>query len=89
MLGAGTETTQPGGIVQINDITGAFEGHFGPGPLRDPGTLGPTYMYDFDALVEANRGISTTFGPPALCGGGADPTCLGGEVAVWDLTSRR
>ena len=89
MIGAATATTQPGGIVQINDATGAFEGYFGPGPLRDPGTLGPTYMYDFDALVEANRGISTTFGPPARCGGGIDPACLGSEVAVWDLRRQK
>jgi selenium-binding protein 1 len=88
MLGAATDSTQPGGIVEIDDTTGAFESHFGPGPVRDPSDLGPTYMYDFDSLAEANRGISTTFGPPALCGGGIDPTCLGGEVAVWDLRDR-
>jgi selenium-binding protein 1 len=85
MIGAATDTTQPGGIVQIDDVTGAFEADFGPGPVRDAGDLGPRYMYDFDSLIEANRGISTTFGPPALCGGGIEPTCLGDEVAVWDL----
>jgi selenium-binding protein 1 len=85
MLGAATDSTQPGGIVEINTSTGAFERYFGPGPVRESGDLGPTYMYDFDSLVEADRGISTTFGPPALCGGGIDPTCLGGEVSVWDL----
>jgi selenium-binding protein 1 len=85
MLGAATDSTQPGGIVEINTSTGAFETYFGPGPVRESGDLGPTYMYDFDSLVEADRGISTTFGPPALCGGGIDPTCLGGEVSVWDL----
>jgi len=89
MIGAATDTTQPGGIVEINDRTGAFEGHFGPGPVRDPSDLGPTYMYDFDSLLEANRGISTTFGPPALCGGGIDPTCLGGEVSVWNLRRQK
>jgi selenium-binding protein 1 len=89
MIGAGTDTTEPGGIVEIDDRTGAFERHFGPGPVRDPGDLGPKYMYDFDALAEANRGISTTFGPPALCGGGIDPTCLGGEVSVWNLRRQR
>jgi methanethiol oxidase len=89
MIGAVTDTTQPGGIVEINDFTGAFEGYFGPGPVREPGTLGPKYMYDFDALVEANRGISTTFGPPALCGAGIDPTCLGGEVSVWNLRRQK
>jgi methanethiol oxidase len=89
MIGAATETTQPGGIVEIDDRTGEFETHFGPGPVRDPSDLGPKYMYDFDSLDEANRGISTTFGPPALCGGGIDPTCLGGEVSVWNLRDRK
>lgn len=89
MIGAATDTTLPGGIVEINDLTGAFERHFGPGPVRGPSDLGPKYMYDFDSLVEANRGISTTFGPPALCAGGIDPTCLGGEVSVWNLRRRK
>jgi methanethiol oxidase len=89
MIGAATDTTQPGGIVEIDDSTGAFERHFGPGPARDPGDLGPRYMYDFDSLVEANRGISTTFGSPALCGSGIDPTCLGGEVSVWNLRRQK
>jgi methanethiol oxidase len=89
MIGAATETTEPGGIVEINDFTGAFEGYFGPGPVRGPAVIGPRYMYDFDSLPEANRGISTTFGPPALCGGGIDPACLGGDVAVWNLRQRK
>jgi selenium-binding protein 1 len=85
MIGAATGTTRPGGIVEIDDRTGEFEAYFGPGPVRKPSDLGPNYMYDFAPLHEANRGISTTFGPPALCGGGIDPTCLGDEVSVWDL----
>jgi selenium-binding protein 1 len=85
MIGAANDTTLPGGIVEIDDRTGAFQGYFGPGPVRTPGELGPRYMYDFAAIHEASRAISTTFGPPALCGGGIDPTCLGDEVAVWDL----
>ena len=89
MIGAGTANTQPGGIVEISDRTGAYESTFGPGPVRGAGDLGPTYMYDFDALPSANRGISTTFGPPALCGGGIEPTCLGDEVAVWDLRQQK
>jgi selenium-binding protein 1 len=89
MIGAETATTQPGGIVEVDDSTGAFEGHFGPGPARDPGDLGPRYMYDFDSLFEANRGISTTFGSPALCGRGIDPTCLGSEVSVWNLRRQK
>lgn len=89
MIGSATDTTQPGGIVEIDDLTGAFEGHFGPGPARDSSDLGPKYMYDFDSLLEDNRGISTTFGSPALCGGGIDPTCLGGEVSVWNLRRQK
>jgi methanethiol oxidase len=89
MIGAATETTQPGGIVEIDDRTGEFKAFFGPGPARGAADLGPQYMYDFDALPEANRGISSTFGPPATCGGGIAPTCLGGEVAVWDLREQR
>jgi len=89
MLGAATESTQPGGIVEIDDRTGAFTSHFGPGPVRGRDDLGPKSMYDFDALDEANRGISTTFGPPGTCGGGIAPSCLGDEVAVWDLEQQK
>jgi selenium-binding protein 1 len=85
MIGAATANTLPGGIVEIDDRTGAFLESFGPGPARDAAELGPKYMYDFDALHDGDRGISTTFGSPALCGGGIEPSCLGDEVAVWDL----
>ena len=85
MIGAATGTTLPGGLVEISDRTGAFKRYFGPGPVRGSGDPGPTYMYDFAAVPAANRGISSTFGPPATCGGGIDPGCLGDEVAVWDL----
>jgi selenium-binding protein 1 len=85
MIGAATDSTAPGGLVELDDKTGAFERYFGPGPVREPGGLEPRYMYDFAMLMSANRGISTTFGPPALCGGGIDPGCLGDEVAVWDV----
>ena len=34
---------------------------------------------------DGDRAISTTFGPPARCAAGIDPTCLGDEVAVWDV----
>ena len=89
MIGAATGTTLPGGLVEISDRTGAFKRHFGPGPVRDPGDLRPRYMYDFAALPAANRGISSTFGPPATCGGGIDPGCLGDEVAVWDIKRQK
>lgn len=89
MIGAASADTRPGGIVEIDDATGGFRGHFGPGPLRDAADAGPQFMYDFDALDKANRGISTPFGPPALCGAGVDPNCLGDEVAVWDLAQQK
>ncbi|HEX4929790.1 MAG TPA: selenium-binding protein SBP56-related protein, partial [Gaiellaceae bacterium] len=89
MIGAASGDTTPGGIVEIDTRTGVFTSHFGPGPARGADDLGPEYMYDFDALHDADLGISTTFGPPARCGGGIDPTCLGDEVAVWDLRARR
>lgn len=89
MIGAATDGTQPGGIVEINGRTGAFKAHFGPGPARAPGELGPKYMYDFAMEAAASRGISTTFGPPALCGGGIDPACLGSEVSVWNVRSQK
>jgi methanethiol oxidase len=85
MIGAATGSTQPGGIVEIDDRTGAFKKYFGPGPARAPGDLGPRYMYDFAMAPGARRGISTTFGPPAVCAGGVDPSCLGSEVSVWDV----
>lgn len=85
MIGAASADTRPGGIVEIDDASGEFRAHFGPGPVRGPNDTGPGYMYDFDALTEAGRGISTTFGPPGSCGAGIAPECLGDEVAVWDL----
>ncbi len=89
MIGAATDNTQPGGIVEINDATGAFTDYFGPSPARNSNDIGPQYMYDFDSLDDANRGISTTFGPPGQCGAGIAPTCLGDEVAVWDLQQQK
>ena len=89
MIGAATGTTQPGGVVEIDDTTGAFVRHFGPGPTRGAGEAKPEYMYDFAMAHGSDRAISTTFGPPALCAPGIEPTCLGDEVAVWDLESRR
>lgn len=89
MIGAATGSTRPGGIIEVDDRTGAFEDYYGPGPDRDDDDLGPEYMYHFEALKKANRGISTTFGPPGLCGAGIDPTCLGGTVAVWDLREEK
>jgi selenium-binding protein 1 len=89
MIGAASDTTLPGGIVEIDDRTGAFLEHYGPGPVRGAGEAAPKWMYDFEGLHHANRGISTTFGAPALCAGGIDPSCLGSDVYVWDLEQRK
>jgi len=90
MIGANTGDTAPGGIVLLNDHNGSFSAYFGPPPTdRPPGTLGPKFMYDIDGRAEADRLISTTFGPPALCGVGLDPTCLGNEVAVWSTSQKK
>lgn len=84
MIGAASEATQPGGIVQLDDRTGEFVDYFGPGPEREAGEPGPTYMYDFAMTPDDEWGISTAFGPPALCAPGIDPSCLGDEVYVWN-----
>ncbi len=89
MIGAATDTTLPGGMVEIDDKTGAFVEHFGPGPVRDPGESDPKYMYDFESLPGANRGISTTFGSPACVARGIEPGCLGNEVSVWDVRRQK
>ncbi len=64
MIGAATDTTRPGGVVELDDKTGEFKRYFGPGPTRKPGDLGPKYMYDFAMPPDAHRAISTAFGPP-------------------------
>jgi selenium-binding protein 1 len=89
MIGAASESTLPGGMVEIDDRTGAFVRYFGPGPVREAGQAAPRYMYDFEALPEANRGISTTFGAPARVAAGIDPNGLGNEVSVWNLRKRK
>lgn len=84
MLGADTDTTGPGGIVVLDDETGAFVRYFGPGPQRTPDDLGPQYMYDLALNPEINRGISTTWGYPGdVLQSPYGPN--GDEVAVWDL----
>jgi methanethiol oxidase len=90
MLGSDTPTTSPAGIVTINDHNGNFAAYFGPPPTnRPPGTLGPNFMYDVDGRADSDRLISTTFGPPGICGAAVNPACLGDEVAVWRTSQRK
>ena len=57
MIGAATDSTAPGGLVELDDKTGEFERYFGPGPSREPGGLEPKYMYDF-AMPPERTGAS-------------------------------
>jgi selenium-binding protein 1 len=88
MIGAASATTGPGGIVRLDDRTGALIDHYGPGPDRDPHTTRPGYMYDFGFDLDVNRAVSTTFGWPADVGGGINPGGFGDEVAVWDFADQ-
>jgi len=88
MIGAFSADTAPGGLVRVDDRTGQFIGHFGPGPGRDPDVLPPKYMYDFGFNEEVNRAVSTTFGWPADVGAGINPAGFGDEVAIWDFVGR-
>lgn len=88
MIGAFSESTAPGGIIRLDDRTGGFIDHFGPGPDRDPDIEPPKYMYDFGFNEHANRAVSTTFGLPADVGAGINPAGFGSEVVVWDFTAQ-
>lgn len=90
MLGSASPTTEPGGVVLLDDHTGHFISHFGPPPQRTDSDLGPNYMYDFDADLNANRAITSTFGPIAQCAAGAlVPTCYGNTISVWDYANQQ
>lgn len=88
MIGAFSESTAPGGVVRLDDRTGEFIDHYGPGPGRDPDVQPPKYMYDFGFNVDANRAVSTSFGWPADIGGGINPAGFGDEVTVWDFADQ-
>lgn len=64
MLGADTESTAPGGLIEVCGDTGEFLKAFGPKAKRDHTKKGPTYMYDVGFKPELNRMITTTFGLP-------------------------
>jgi len=94
MIGAvASGSGAPGGMVEINAVTGKFVRPFGPGANRTPATTAPKYMYDVGFKSELNRMVTTTFGEPKDVAGGIDVTSptlgLGNEVYVWDMGSRR
>lgn len=88
MLGADTETTGPGGVVVLDDRSGEFVTHFGPGPERTEDESGPKYMYDLAFKPEINRAVSTTWGYPGdVLQAPYGPN--GDEVAVWDVEQEK
>jgi len=89
MLGADTESTAPGGLVEVCGDTGEFLKAFGPRAKRDHTKVGPTYMYDAGFKPELNRLITTTFGLPKDIEGPINVGGFGDEVYVWDLAKRR
>jgi selenium-binding protein 1 len=84
MIGANSETTAPGGIVEINGETGEFVSTFGPLANRDYDAAPPKYMYDAGIKPEINRMITTSFGLPKNIGAGITIDGLGTDVYVWD-----
>jgi selenium-binding protein 1 len=89
MIGADSESTAPGGIVEINGETGEFVRVFGPPADRDPEKIPPKYMYDAGLKPELNRMVTTSFGLPANVGPGITITGLGTDVYVWDWKERQ
>lgn len=87
-LGADTPSSGPGGLVLIDDETGEFVRHFGPGPNREPAELGPQYMYDIALDASGERLVTTTWGFPddVL----VSPYAPNGDtVAVWDVADEQ
>jgi len=89
MLGADTETTAPGGLIEVCSETGEYLRTFGPKAKRDHTKVGPTYMYDAGFKPELNRMITTTFGLPKDIEGSINVAGFGDEVYVWDLQKEK
>jgi selenium-binding protein 1 len=89
MIGANSDTTAPGGLVEINGETGKFVRTFGPRSNRDWNKEGPKYMYDMGLKVELNRMITTSFGLPKNVAPGITIDGLGTDIYVWDYQARK
>jgi hypothetical protein len=70
MIGANTDSTAPGGVVELNGETGKFVSAFGPTANRDFNKIPPKYMYDAGIKLELNRMVTTSFGLPKHVGPG-------------------
>jgi len=89
MLGADTESTAPGGVIEVCGETGEYLRTFGPSAKRNHTVVGPTYMYDAGYKPELNRMITTTFGLPKDVIGPINIAGFGDEVYVWDLKKEK
>jgi selenium-binding protein 1 len=89
MIGADTDSTAPGGVVELNGETGKFVSAFGPPADRDFNKIPPKYMYDAGIKPELNRMITTSFGLPKHIGPGITIDGLGTDIYVWDWKKRR
>lgn len=89
MIGAKTESTAPGGLVEIDGQTGEYVRTFGPPASRNGSGAAPTYMYDVGVKPELNRAVSTSFGLPKDVAGGITVAGLGTDVYVWDWQARK
>ncbi len=84
MIGANTDSTAPGGLVEINGDTGEYIRTFGPPVNRDFNKIHPKYMYDAGIKPELNRMITTSFGLPKHVAPGITVDGLGTDISVWD-----
>jgi len=89
MLGADTDSTAPGGVIEVCGETGEYLRSFGPSAKRDHTVVGPTYMYDAGFKPELNRMITTTFGLPKDIVGPINVAGFGDEIYVWDLQKEK
>jgi selenium-binding protein 1 len=89
MIGADSESTAPGGLVEVNGKTGEFVRAFGPPADRDPDKIPPKYMYDAGLKPELNRLVTTSFGLPKNVGPGITIDGLGTDIYVWNWKERK
>jgi selenium-binding protein 1 len=89
MIGADSESTAPGGLVEINGETGEFVRVFGPPADRDFNKISPRYMYDAGMKPELNRMVTTSFGLPKNVGPGITIDGLGTDIYMWDWKERK
>jgi selenium-binding protein 1 len=89
MIGADSESTAPGGLVEVNGKTGDFVRVFGPPADRDPDKIPPKYMYDAGLKSELNHMVTTSFGLPKNVGPGITIDGLGTDIYVWNWKERK